>query len=61
MATNRMCRGEQCPVKKQCVRFSLWMQEVCNGNIHPHCISKCPDGKWFIRDEKKPHPQHQHK
>lgn len=58
MATANMCRGEQCPVRKQCSRFALWMKTVCGGERHPHCISKCPDGKWFTRNERLQHPQH---
>ena len=50
MATNNMCRGEQCPVKKHCLRYTTWVGTVLGGVRHPHCISKCPDGKWFIRD-----------
>ena len=60
MATSNLCKGDQCPVKKQCHRFRLWAQAVCDGDLHPHCISKCPDGKWFTRDERAEHPQHRH-
>ncbi len=60
MAKNDLCRGDQCPVKRQCRRFMQWMQAVCDGDVHPHCISKCPSGKWFVRDERNVHPHHRH-
>lgn len=60
MAKNDICRGEQCPVKEQCHRFMQWMQAVCDGDVHPNCISKCPSGKWFVRDDKSIHPNHRH-
>lgn len=60
MATTNLCRGEQCPVKRQCLRFTRWIKEVLGGNVHPKCISKCPNGKWFERDGENAHPQHSH-
>jgi len=50
MATNRICRGEQCPVKQQCLR--QWVRTVQGGETRPKCIAKCPEGKWFERDER---------
>ena len=60
MATDKLCRGEQCPFKKQCILFKRWLQAICDGNVHAKCVSKCPDGKWFVRDDKSEHPQHRH-
>ncbi len=52
MATSNICRGEQCPVKMQCLRHKQWIKTVQGGETRPKCIAKCPDGKWFTRDEK---------
>lgn len=52
MATTNICRGEQCPVKGQCQRHKQWVKTVQGGDTRPKCIAKCPEGKWFIRDER---------
>lgn len=52
MATTDICRGEQCPVRGQCLRHRQWARTVQGGETRPKCIAKCPDGKWFTRDEK---------
>lgn len=52
MATSNICRGEQCPVKQQCLRHRQWVKTVQGGETRPKCIAKCPDGKWFERDER---------
>jgi hypothetical protein len=60
MAAYRLCRGEQCPIRKQCRRFTTYLQTICDGNTKPSSISHCPDQKWFERDPKNVHPQHKH-
>lgn len=52
MATIDMCRGEMCPVRDQCQRHRQWEKTARGGKVRPKCISKCPDGKWFTRDER---------
>ena len=52
MATSNLCRGEQCPVRNMCKRYSMWKEAVKDGNTWPHCLAKCPEGKWFTRDER---------
>ena len=52
MATTNICRGEQCPVRNQCLRHRQWTRTVQGGETRPKCIAKCPAGKWFVRDEK---------
>lgn len=52
MATTNICRGEQCHVKGQCQRHKQWIKTVQGGDTRPKCIAKCPEGKWFIRDER---------
>lgn len=65
MATSNICRGEQCPVKQQCQRHKLWRKTVQGGETRPKCIAKCPEGKWFIRDDRSAQrvriPNHQRK
>lgn len=41
-----------CPVRDQCQRHRQWKKTARGGEVRPKCISKCPGGKWFTRDEK---------
>jgi len=49
-----LCRGEHCPTRKQCRRYTMYI--TCS-EATPS-IAHCPDGKWFERDPQNVHPQH---
>lgn len=51
MATDKLCRGNQCPNRAQC----RWYQQHV-ANPEKQSISKCPEGKWFERNSLD-HPQ----
>jgi hypothetical protein len=51
MPTSNLCRGLQCPNRKVCRRFRLYLQAIADGTPHPASVAHCPDQKWFIRHQ----------
>lgn len=53
---NKLCRGESCPNRAQCVHY---LRYITSTEAAPS-IAHCTDGKLFERDPENIHPQHKH-
>lgn len=51
MKTGIYCRGEQCPVRNTCLRYSL-LRKSTNSVGGFTVVRKCTNQKMYIRDEE---------
>lgn len=50
--THVFCKGEECPIKNQCLRYTK--RNAFNNSIGGHSvIRKCTSQKRFVQDEDK--------
>ena len=59
MSKRILCRGEHCPVKKQCKWFRCYVSAIAEGNVNQETEGCCINQKRFVRD-KADHPQMYH-
>jgi hypothetical protein len=60
---NKLCRGEHCPSRVQCIHYLQYITSFVAGALHSDAapsMAHCTDGKLFERDPENVHPQHRH-